>query len=635
VTEGEGPMRGLSFRYKLLLAMMLVVGGVSISTYYITQKRVQATYDSLVEQLVEAEISYQPRAQEARLSNVRRQCSRMSRSIRLFALLAEEDIDVDALYDTATFELKDILRGDEEEGSPSNPARNDLVRKTGFKAVQVQKYLRNRQQARKRAARQSVAELFRFIDAKGRLLTPSREAAKRFGVKWLDQPELEKQLIEVGRRIAEIREQQVGYVHFVPKGGQRPRVLEIVVTPIVDEFEGAIAGAVIVGLPFMNFGEETINEIGEIQNGLWLNGQLYTRTIAEEARERLAALLRERLVDGEPAPPDLLLMKDGIPHRVFYTPLNPESRLPQAYKVGLYSLGPAMEAEEELRSQILMFSALAIAGALIISLFLSHGLSVPLHQLVEGTEAIKRGNFDVRVPVRSHDEVGQLAESFNEMAGDLALKEKYHNVLNMVTDKDVAAELMRGNVALGGEKRKVSVLFCDIRGFTALTEGMDPAEVIQLLNEHMTALAEVVARNKGVVDKFVGDEIMAVFGAPQSYGDDTFNCVNAGLEMIAEREKLNQTSRYQISIGIGIATGEVVAGNMGSENRLNYTVLGERVNLGARLCGVAGPGEVVIDDNTREELGARVECEGKDLVKLKGFTDEMKAWRVTAAFQTR
>ncbi|MGB0582500.1 MAG: adenylate/guanylate cyclase domain-containing protein [Limisphaerales bacterium] len=195
----------------------------------------------------------------------------------------------------------------------------------------------------------------------------------------------------------------------------------------------------------------------------------------------------------------------------------------------------------------------------------------------------------------------------------------------------VGFQLAESQVTLGGEKRKISVLFCDIRGFTALTEGMDPGEVIAMLNEHMTALADVVAANKGVVDKFVGDEIMAVFGAPKSYGDDTFNAVKAGLDMITERRKLNESSNYQISIGIGISTGEAVAGNMGSQNRLNYTVLGERVNLGARFCGVAEPGEVVIGDSTLTELGERITVEDKDLVRLKGFTDEIKAFRVVDA----
>jgi len=144
----------------------------------------------------------------------------------------------------------------------------------------------------------------------------------------------------------------------------------------------------------------------------------------------------------------------------------------------------------------------------------------------------------------------------------------------------------------------------------------------------MTALADVVAQYRGVVDKFVGDEIMAVFGAPKSYGDDVANAVKAGLEMISGRHKLNEISKYHIQIGIGIATGEAVAGNMGSENRLNYTVLGERVNLGARLCGVADKGEVVIDETTQERLGERLTAEKKDLLRLKGFSDEVRAFQV-------
>ena len=124
--------------------------------------------------------------------------------------------------------------------------------------------------------------------------------------------------------------------------------------------------------------------------------------------------------------------------------------LPHAYKVGLYSMEAAIDAERELRTQILMISALAIIVALLFSLLLSHGLSVPIHKLVAGTEAIRKGDFNVKVASTTHDEIGQLARSFNEMASDLALKEKYHNLLNMVTDRDVAAELMGGNVALGG-----------------------------------------------------------------------------------------------------------------------------------------------------------------------------------------
>lgn len=633
-------MRGLSFKYRLLLAMMLVVGGVSAVTFFITQKRVQAAYDGLVEQLVQAEISYLPQAQEARLSNVRRQCARLASSIRLIAVMTEDPVDADGLYDTASHELRDILQRDSDDeglGSAMPPPdkENRVRRMAEFKTVLAGRWARQRQVARKQAARQSVAELFRFIDFEGNLLRPGSdtiEALGQMGIKWVTQTDLDSRLAAIGKTITSLTSQQVGYVLYEPTGQLEPRVLEVVVTPIIDDFDGSTAGALIVGMPFMNFSEQTINEVGEIQNGLWLNDHLYSKTIDEGVRADLSAQLRQSFGASTNSVPDgdpLYIYKEKIPHRVFHTPLNPESTLPHAYKVGLYSMEGAIDAERELRSQILMISALAIMVALMISLLLSHGLSVPIHKLVVGTEAIRKGDFDVKVKATTHDEIGQLATSFNEMAQDLALKEKYHNLLNMVTDRDVAAELMSGNVALGGEKREVSVLFCDIRGFTALTQGMDPHEVISMLNEHMTALADIVARNRGVVDKFVGDEIMAVFGAPKSYGDDVANAVKAGLEMISERHKLNEISKYQIQIGIGIATGEAVAGNMGSEDRLNYTVLGERVNLGARLCGVAGKGEVVIDETTCERLGERVTADRKDLLRLKGFSDEVRAFQVT------
>ena len=123
---------------------------------------------------------------------------------------------------------------------------------------------------------------------------------------------------------------------------------------------------------------------------------------------------------------------------------------------------------------------------------------------------------------------------------------------------------------------------------------------------------------------------MAVFGAPKSYGDDIFNAVRCAQRMLAEREKLNQTSRYQIQVGIGLASGQVVAGNMGSADRSNYTVLGERVNLAARLCSVARRGEIVIGPTTRETLGDRIVVEEMDPLQLKGFSDSIRAFKLVA-----
>jgi class 3 adenylate cyclase len=278
--------------------------------------------------------------------------------------------------------------------------------------------------------------------------------------------------------------------------------------------------------------------------------------------------------------------------------------------------------------QIAAFVSVAFVVALVLIFFVSHGLAVPIRDLVRGTQAIRAGKFDVKVPVRSHDEVGELAASFNEMAVGLAQREQLRNALNLVADREVAEQLISGRIELGGEVRPVSVMFCDIRGFTALTQNMNPADVVLLLNEHMTALTKIVYEHGGVVDKFMGDAIMAVFGAPKSRGDDALNAARAALKMIEAREQLNENATPRIHVGIGIASGPVLAGNMGSENRLNYTVTGERVNLASRLCSQAGRSEVVIDQTTREQLGERIEAEPLPELRLKGFNDAVLAYRL-------
>ena len=215
------------------------------------------------------------------------------------------------------------------------------------------------------------------------------------------------------------------------------------------------------------------------------------------------------------------------------------------------------------------------------------------------------------------------------MAEGLAQRERYRTVLNMVADEKVAKALVEGQLALGGELRDISVLFCDIRGFTPYTQNMPPEEVIEMLNEHMTALTRVVKEHHGVLDKFVGDLLMAIFGAPVSHETDTLNTARCALAIMREREKLNATSRHQLQIGIGIATGKVVAGCMGSLDHMNYTVLGERVNLASRLCSQAGPGQIVIDQTTRQKLGDKISATVPlPALNLKGFSENVVAYEL-------
>ena len=160
------------------------------------------------------------------------------------------------------------------------------------------------------------------------------------------------------------------------------------------------------------------------------------------------------------------------------------------------------------------------------------------------------------------------------------------------------------------------------KGLLILTElGLDPGI------DHMTAMTEVIRECHGVVDKFVGDEIMAVFGALKSYGNDAANAARASLLMMQERQRRNASMKLPFELGIGIASGQVVAGCMGSMDRLNYTVLGARVNLAARLCRAAGPGEILLDEGTLNQFaGDSFQTQPLPPTKIKGFREPVEVF---------
>jgi len=274
----------------------------------------------------------------------------------------------------------------------------------------------------------------------------------------------------------------------------------------------------------------------------------------------------------------------------------------------------------------------ALALSLLFGMGLSRGLTRPVHALVDATGRVARGEYDTEVPVTTRDEIGTLASAFNDMTRGLLLKERYRSVLNKVVSQDVAEELMKGDVELGGENRRVTVLFADIRGFTALTDGMEPQEVIGLLNECMERLSAAVEAEGGVVDKYVGDELMAVFGAPVGHDDDALRAVRSAVRMREAVAQLNAERGARgdapIGLGVGVSTGLAVAGNMGSRTRLNYTVLGDIVNLGSRLCSGAAAGEILVSEQTLSEAGASVVADTRGERAFKGFSKELKVFAV-------
>lgn len=191
-------------------------------------------------------------------------------------------------------------------------------------------------------------------------------------------------------------------------------------------------------------------------------------------------------------------------------------------------------------------------------------------------------------------------------------------------------------IKMGGDTKIATVLFADIRGYTTFSEGREPAEIIQILNEYFTEAVDIIIKNGGYIDKFIGDAIMAAWGVPLTSDDqEAVRAVGAAVSIqkliASQRRKFFKGTAKHLRVGIGMHTGTLVAGNLGSAQRMDYTVIGDTVNVAARLEGVAGAGEVIITEETRECLGDHFILEPREPVKVKGKAEPIRIYAVIDA----
>ena len=189
-------------------------------------------------------------------------------------------------------------------------------------------------------------------------------------------------------------------------------------------------------------------------------------------------------------------------------------------------------------------------------------------------------------------------------------------------------------LTLGGQKTHVTTMFCDIRGSSQIAEQLTPQELVTLLNEHFTAMTEILFEYEGTLDKYIGDEIMAIFGAPISVGNEDYRAVWAALEMQARNKELNAARRAEnrplLHFGIGIDSGEVIAGYIGSPKRMDFTVVGDRVNTAKRFCDMASAGKVVVGENTWKAIEQYAEGIPMGKLTLKGKQQTVFAYEVVS-----
>ncbi|HEY8075067.1 MAG TPA: adenylate/guanylate cyclase domain-containing protein, partial [Labilithrix sp.] len=235
---------------------------------------------------------------------------------------------------------------------------------------------------------------------------------------------------------------------------------------------------------------------------------------------------------------------------------------------------------------------------------------------------------------KTGDEMEDLATGFNTMVDGLRERDKLRTTFGKYMTQSVMDHLLKGKVKLGGETLPVTILFTDIRSFTSISEKMTAHELVELLNEYFTEMVGIVIQEDGVVDKYIGDAIMAVFGAPVPKKDDAQRAVRAAVRMrkaLADLNvKLAARGKPPIKTGIGIHTGEVVAGNIGSEARMEYTVIGDAVNLASRLesstkdLGV----NVLISEDTKNFLDDEFEVRAVKEIHVKGRAAPVMTYEV-------
>ncbi|OJT17482.1 hypothetical protein BO221_46095 [Archangium sp. Cb G35] len=271
-----------------------------------------------------------------------------------------------------------------------------------------------------------------------------------------------------------------------------------------------------------------------------------------------------------------------------------------------------------MRRTILKVLVLSALVALVAGLLGARLLTWPIRDLMAATRALAERTFrgvGERV-TRRGDELGALGRAFDSMALTLEAKER-----EVVTQTQVRAALSRylspdvvdlvvsnpDQLRLGGERREVTILFADVVGFTKLSESQPPETIVALLNELFTFATEIIQRRGGIIDKFIGDCVMAVWGSPQSHPDDALRAVQAAEDLRRWLDVGNRRWRarwgIEIQLAIGIHTGPAVAGNVGSEKRMEYTVIGDTVNVAARIESMAQPGQILVSEATRERIG--------------------------------
>lgn len=319
-----------------------------------------------------------------------------------------------------------------------------------------------------------------------------------------------------------------------------------------------------------------------------------------------------------------------------------EETFVSAYAKSQYGLVTVAQVKEKtifvlahyLKNNVIFVAGSVLSASLFFIFLFSLSISNPIEKLSLMALEVAKGNFDVHSTIRSKDEIGTLAKTFNHMVDGLKERDKIKNVLTKFHGSSVAEDMLKRELSLGGQRKNITVFFSDVRDFTKFSEGHSPEEVVHMLNEYFEIMVKIVTDNHGVVDKFVGDAMMAVWGSPKSSGDDNFYALKACLEMRRALEVLNEKriarNQIPIKIGMGLHSGPAISGTIGSSERMEYTVIGDTVNMASRIesSTKAFGTDLLVSQYIAEELKEKYLLEKAGAAEVKGKSEPLVLYKV-------
>jgi adenylate cyclase len=307
--------------------------------------------------------------------------------------------------------------------------------------------------------------------------------------------------------------------------------------------------------------------------------------------------------------------------------------------VGAFFSTQSLEKKvDAITQQGVLLAAVALLFGAALTVLFSAQITRPLTELTGIVSRMSAGDLSQRASYVSEDEVGRLGKAFNLMAEQLEEREWLRDMFGRFVSHEVADAIRTGQIKLEGENRSVSVLFCDIREFTAFSENHTPQEIVALLNEFFPIVVQSARRHKGMVNKFGGDSTLIVYGAPREVEDSAYQAALTALDIRAAIKDLNVRLEKQgkppLRVGMGINTGVALAGAVGSNERQEYTVIGRTVNLAARIDGLNKQfpqHDILISGWTYMALGRnseRLRVQRLGAVPIAGMKDPVEIWAV-------